>query len=122
MKISIVIPTYNEEKTIGKLIKYLRGNSTEDNIQEIIVVDGHSRDKTILMAKNQDARILHAKKRGRGAQLNMGGMNACGEILFFLHADSYPPQNFDELILENCNKNNYTGCFRLKFDRNKTTL
>ena len=48
--------------------------------------------------------------------MNYGAKLAKGDILYFLHADSFPPANFDQQIINEIDKNNYAGCFRLKFD------
>ena len=43
---------------------------------------------------------------------------ANGEIFYFLHADSFPPKNFDQLIINEVKKGNKAGCFRMQFDSN----
>ena len=48
--------------------------------------------------------------------MNKGAQNASGEILYFLHADTFPPKNFDKYILSEVKKGNPAGCFRMKFD------
>lgn len=61
--------------------------------------------------------LLHSKK-GRAKQMNLGAKSASSEILYFLHADSFPPKNFDKLIINEVKKNNKAGCFRMQFDSN----
>ena len=50
--------------------------------------------------------------------MNAGAKAATGSILYFLHADSFPPKNFDQHIINEVEKGNSAGCFRLKFDSN----
>jgi len=121
-KISIIIPVLNEEKGIEKLIVHLNDNSSKSNISEIIVVDGGSQDSTCIGVKYMQTiysniTLLHSEK-GRAKQMNLGEKSATGDILYFLHADSFPPQHFDALIISEVQKGNPAGCFRLKFDSN----
>lgn len=124
MKISIVIPILNEAETINNLISHLINsfNSTK-NIEEIIVVDGGSTDGSvdIVTAFSKDKKIpirIISSNKGRARQLNAGAAIAIGDILYFLHADSFPPQSFDKFIIEEVQKGNEAGCFRMKFDSN----
>ena len=55
---------------------------------------------------------------GRAKQMNQGAKHASGDILYFLHADSFPPKNFDQLIIDEVIKGNPAGCFKMKFDNN----
>lgn len=114
-KISIIIPVFNESLIIGKLITYLKENSSSQFIKEIIIVDGLSTDATYTLLKKFDVTALSYKK-GRAKQLNHGAKNATGEILYFLHADTFPPKDFDGLIIEAYANGAETGCFRMKFD------
>ena len=120
--ISIIIPVLNEEKDLGKLLVHLNENSSKSNISEIILVDGGSQDNTCaLIAYMQtiysNITLLQSEK-GRAKQMNLGAKNATGNILYFLHADSFPPKNYDQLILNEINNNNPSGCFRMQFDSN----
>lgn len=66
--------------------------------------------------------ILLNSKKGRAKQMNVGAKAATGTILYFLHADSFPPKHFDQFILNEIQKDNHAGCFRLKFDSNHLWL
>ncbi|ADV48266.1 glycosyl transferase family 2 [Cellulophaga algicola DSM 14237] len=120
-KISIVIPVLNEEQNISKILTYLSANSTSNYIEEILVVDGGSNDNTVSLALDNGATVIYSQK-GRAKQLNTGAKFAKGSILYFLHADTFPPKNFDKLIINEVQKGNNVGSFQLKFDTNSTFL
>lgn len=115
--ISIIIPVFNEAKGINHLLDHLRRNSTQF-ISEIIVVDGGSNDGTCEIVTSRGDSVLHHSAKGRARQMNAGASIATGKILYFLHADSYPPQDFDLHIVKAFEKENRAGCFQMKFDRN----
>ena len=115
--ISIIIPVLNEADTIENLLYHLVDCAKLQNISEIIVVDGGSTDDTIRIIKKLDLKIKILKsKKGRAKQMNLGAKQAKGDILYFLHADSFPPINYDELIIVEIKKGNNAGCFRMQFD------
>lgn len=68
--------------------------------------------------KVQPAIHLINSEKGRAKQMNVGAKIAKGNILYFLHADSFPPKNFDCYIFDEIKKGNAAGCFRLEFDSN----
>lgn len=88
--VSIIIPTYNEERIIQKTLEHI---FQYIQVEEIIVVDGNSADSTRDIIKNNFpmVNLIHNPKKGRALQMNLGASNANGDILFFLHADSFPP-------------------------------
>ncbi len=123
--ISIIIPVLNEADTIGKLLNHLKGNADHKNISEIIIVDGGSTDgtreiiKKFVTSNNPEYSELYCileSEKGRAIQMNTGARQAHGDILYFLHADSLPPKNFDQLIITEKEKGNLAGCFKMKFD------
>ncbi|MFX0558476.1 TIGR04283 family arsenosugar biosynthesis glycosyltransferase [Maribacter sp. CXY002] len=114
-KISIIIPTFNEEGHISKVLQALEKNASGDGIKEIIVVDGGSTDATTNIAASLGAKILKSSK-GRAKQMNLGAKNASGTILYFLHVDSIPPRNFDQNIVKAYEQGFSAGCFRLHFN------
>ncbi len=120
-KISIVIPILNEAENITNLLNHLIKNSTKKNISEIIIVDGASVDGSQhivedYIIKNNFKILLSHSHKGRAKQMNLGVNYATGNILYFLHADSFPPVNFDKHILNEIEKENAAGCFRMKFN------
>src|SRR6266487_4218232 len=81
-QLSIIIPTLNEEKLIGRTLLAVK-EATPD--AEVIVVDGGSSDATIARA-SQHAQVI-STKRGRGGPLNAGVQAEERDILLFPHAD-----------------------------------
>ena len=119
-KISIIIPILNEANSIVLLLQHLIDNSSSTSISEIIVVDGGSKDESFKMVSEflllNNKVVLISSERGRAKQMNLGKQKATGTILYFLHADSFPPSDFDQLIINEVEKGNLAGCFKMKFD------
>jgi len=109
MKISIIIPIYNEEKTIEKLISSLEKIR---NQCEILFVDGGSTDHTVGLIENRFPVILSEK--GRAKQMNVGALHSTGDVLFFLHCDSEIPDTALKEI-EQVMMNYRAGCFGIAF-------
>ena len=124
MKISIIIPILNEAATITRLLQHLIEHAQNiSNIEEMIIVDGGSTDDSKIvieqfLSKHSNKIKIIDSEKGRAKQLNSGARVAEGDILYFLHADSFPPKNYDQLIIEEVKKENLAGCFRMKFDDN----
>lgn len=118
-QISIIIPVLNESAFIKDLLFHLIDHAALHSISEIIVVDGGSSDGTqnIVEALDLNIKLLHSEK-GRAKQMNLGATEAKGDIFYFLHADSFPPNRYDKLIIDEINKGNKAGCFRMQFDSN----
>ena len=121
--ISIIIPTLNEAANINRLLVHLIEEAAGGHISEIIVVDGHSQDNTPALVKEFSktsaitVQLIHSE-RGRAKQMNTGAKASLSSILYFLHADSLPPKNFDSLIISEIKKQQLAGCFKMKFDSN----
>jgi len=113
--LSVIIPVFNEEDYLPRLIAYLQKYQTPD-LLEIIVVDGQSTDNTLAVAENLDVQIVRSPIKGRAPQMNAGASVAQGELLYFLHADSFPPPNFVTAIQAAFAENYDAACFRLRFD------
>lgn len=84
-KTSLIIPAYNEEKTIAHVIKQAK---LVREISEIIVVDDGSRDRTANIAKDLGAEVIkHHKNLGKGEAIKTGISHARGTVMLFLDAD-----------------------------------
>lgn len=111
--ISVIIPTLNEENTLGATLHCLQ---RQEEPFEPIVVDGGSEDETRLVARSQDATVLRASQ-GRATQMNRGAEEATGDIYLFLHADTLLPPNGLSIIRTVLNDpHTSSGTFRLQFD------
>jgi rSAM/selenodomain-associated transferase 2 len=88
MRVSIIVPTLNEQTristTLRKLLQLAGG-------KEIAVVDGGSKDRTLELARAEGVRTINAP-RGRGPQMHAGVMETTGDVLWFVHADTIPPR------------------------------
>ncbi len=93
-RLSIVIPTLNEEVTIAQII-----NSCKPYADELIVVDGHSKDKTRVIAQELGARIILDHKKGKGEALRHVLDYVTGDIIVFIDADgSHDPADIPKLV------------------------
>ena len=102
MKFSVIIPAYNEEKYLPRLLESIevaRSNYLGGREQiEVIVADNDSTDRTAEAATQHGARVVHVSKRRIAAARNGGVGAASGEILCFIDADSaIHPQTFNEI-------------------------
>ncbi|MCL2157212.1 MAG: glycosyltransferase [Methanobrevibacter sp.] len=88
--VSVVIPAYNEERTVSNVVNVVKELSYVD---EVIVVDDGSIDNTVEEAKNSGATVIsHTKNQGKGSAINTGFRHSKGDIVAFIDADIY---NFD---------------------------
>lgn len=111
-ELTIVIPTYNEERWIERTLLTVKACAPE---AEVIVVDGESDDATVAHASSH-ARVI-STKRGRGRQLNAGVAATQGAMLLFLHADTLPDvQGLEELLAVMSDERIVGGAFRMRFD------
>ncbi len=112
LNISIIIPTLNEAKVLGKTLSSLKKWTS----LEIIVADGGSVDQTVSLAKKSGARVISCLS-GRGVQLNRGAEVASHEILLFLHCDTILPEDFQSHIDDILSQtDNVAGAFQLTID------
>lgn len=98
-KVSCIIPAYNEELTIDKVISTARKSR---QIDEIIVVDDGSTDGTAAIAQGRHTILLrHSRNRGKGAAIKTGAENAKGDVLLFIDADfkNITPKKIEKILL-----------------------
>jgi rSAM/selenodomain-associated transferase 2 len=108
VRLSVVVPAYNEAARVGGLVARLRALA----VDEVLVVDGGSDDATAAIAAEAGAQVL-GSARGRGAQQRAGAEAATGDVLWFLHADSAPPDDGPSLIRAAVAAGRSWGAFRL---------
>ena len=121
MKISIIIPTINEENNLLDVLSLFSANPYKDI--ELIVVDGGSSDRTQLIAKECDGvQLVVSEIKSRAVQMNLGAECATGDILYFVHADARPPVSFPNDIANCLKKGDDFGCYRFKFDKDSLML
>ena len=102
MKVSVIIPCYNEKNTIAKIIEAVRSAPVEN--KEIIVVDDGSNDGTQTLLREKlsgavDQIIYHPTNRGKGAALRAGFAAASGDIILVQDADlEYSPEEYPVLL------------------------
>ncbi len=107
-RLSVVIPTLNEEDGIAAAV----GSSWDAGAHEVIVADGGSTDRTAEIALAAGARLVRSG-RGRAVQMNAGAAEATGDILLLLHADtSLPADSFDSVRGVMAHADTALGCFR----------
>ncbi len=117
MRLSIVIPTFNEAACISETISYLQKSLGEREVQ-ILVSDGGSTDGTLAIAQLAGAEALLSPQKGRAAQMNFGAAQTTGDVLYFLHADTLPPADFYTHIETALAQGADCGCYRMRFDTN----
>lgn len=112
MKVSVIIPTYNEEKDILSCLKSLNKQSFRNF--EVIVVDDGSTDNTLKKlrsAKSNKLKILTQKHLGAGAGRNKGVSRATGKILVFVDADMTFHKNFLKNLIKPIVQGKSNGTF-----------
>ncbi len=100
-KISVIIPTYNQEKFIGRCLRSLLDQSHERFDYEIIVIDDASQDKTLyaLNLFKEDIKIIFNKKnKGLPYSINKGIISAKGKFIVRVDADDYVNREFLKVL------------------------
>lgn len=111
MKITLIIPIYNESATIGRCMENLAQLQGEP---EILFADGGCTDDTLRQIGDR-YRVISCPK-GRARQMNAAAKEASGEILWFSHCDSILPPDGPAQILAAAEKGARFGCFHIGFD------
>ncbi len=116
-KLSVIIPVLNEEYFLAKQQEIYKFFLKQGH--EVIIVDGGSSDKTVQIAGLIGCKIFITKP-ARGHQLHFGAKQSLNEILLFLHADTFLPQNAIKLIcIALTSAANYWGRFDISFSSSK---
>ncbi|MCU1293177.1 MAG: hypothetical protein JWP08_2027 [Bryobacterales bacterium] len=111
--ISIVIPTLNEA---SQIVRTLVALERLEGKKEVLVVDGGSDDDTVALARRCGISVVPST-RGRGVQLHTGAMQARGDVLWFVHADTLPPAGaLSDIRLALMDPSTVAGNFGLTFD------
>lgn len=111
-RISVVIPTLDEQVVIGPSLDAVE---KIPGLWETIVVDGGSADRTIEIASARDGVRVLSARRGRALQMNAGAEVAEGDVLLFLHADVRLPRSAADAIQRALsNEDAVGGAFRIR--------
>ena len=115
--ISIIIPTLNSGNTLIDTMESVK------SVEEIIIVDGGSIDKTIKIARTKNAKLIHSS-RGRGIQLCRGAKESNKEWLLFIHSDTKLEKGWESAVetFIKENKNIKAGWFVLSFSNSNKRL
>ena len=93
-RVTVVVPTRDEEGLIGEIIDAVR-----PSCDEVLVVDGHSRDRTREIAVAHQARVVLDHGKGKGEALRLALEEATGDIVVFIDADgSHDPRDIPALV------------------------
>ncbi len=117
MKISVVIPTLNEEESIGHVLDKIPKDKKYE--WEIIIVDGNSKDRTREIAEKKGAKVIIEKRKGYGRAYKTGFQHASGDIIVTMDGDdTYPAEDIPKLV-EYLVKNNLDFISCERFSRMK---
>ncbi len=121
-KVSIIIPVYNEERTIGKLLDSLMKLKYPRKRLERIVVDDGSVDRTPEIVSRYPVKIMKVKHKGFGFVRNLGWKSASSEIVIFLDADMIVSQDYVQKIIGHLDNPKIAGSDHKELLLNKKRL
>lgn len=111
--ISVIIPTYNEEKNIKRCLESLENQTVPRNEFEVIIVDGQSKDRTVEVARKYADKVIQQKSKGIGGARNDGVKVSKGNIIATTDADCVPFKNWIERVQKSFEKEKIIGVFGL---------
>lgn len=109
MKVSVVIPAYNEEKYLPETLDSVKRLTLPPD--EILVIDGDSTDRTRAVAQSLGARVVTVPHRGIGFARQRGLEEAKGDIIAFTDADTVVPRDWLTKIVETLSQNGVSGVY-----------
>src|SRR3989344_7703342 len=105
MKLSIIIPVFNEEKTISQMLEKISRLDVDNVIKQVVIVNDGSTDRTkdkienFIKNHSEIKSITHAKNQGKGAAIRTGIKTAIGEYIVIQDADlEYDPKDIRKLV------------------------
>lgn len=115
MRLSIIIPTYNEADNICSLLNFIL-SLNDPRIIEVIVADAGSTDLTCSEAQKYPITLLKLNTKCRAKQMNNAASHAKGDTFYFIHADTKPPKTFVEDIELAISQGDLVGSYSFKLD------
>lgn len=122
MKVSIVVPVYNGEKTLSSCLDSLMELDFPKENREVIVVDNNSTDGTKNIIKRYPVKYIFESKIGRGAARNKGVRKSRGELVAFIDADCIADRKWLTNLIKGFTSNVVGGCGGEGFSFNPCTL
>lgn len=121
MRISVIIPTYNEASTIEQTVRHLLLHANQ--LTEILICDSpNSTDNLAALQFNSRVKIIKSQKAGRAVQMNEAAKISTGDVLYFVHADTLVHPDFESDIEQSIAEGADLGCYRYRFDKYFTPL
>ncbi len=108
MRVSVVIPAYNEEVFIGKCLRSIKAQTVPC---EIVVCDNNSADRTARIAKRYADKVVHEPKQGIAYAFNAACKAAAGDLIAFTGADCVVPPDWIERFLPYFDNERVIACF-----------
>lgn len=116
IRVAAIVPALDEAQGLGACLRELVGHA-----DEVVVVDGGSRDATVAQALAAGARVTSAE-RGRASQMNAGAAQCSADVLVFVHADTRMPPGWREAIERALRSGAQWGRFDVRLDSRRGLL